>query len=127
MFIKHALSIAFAAVLSIGGSCQASVLTVYYNQADWEAAVAGLEIGPYTGGASETDYLTTISSGGERVCPPPSIDFCILSTSVETFPNVGFSSFHKNFTFPDSCVSCTRPTDVTITFDQPIMGFAAVD
>ena len=108
---KSRLAVALATILSLVGTSHAGVLTVYYNQADWEAATAGLEIGPYTGVADETDFLTTISThdAGDPTCPPLGPPVCVIGTSVVTFPDVGFSSFHKNFTFPQTCIELHSP------------------
>jgi hypothetical protein len=51
------------AMLAFCNKSNADTLTYYNNEAAWEAALAGYEIGPYTGTVTITDTFTTLTPG----------------------------------------------------------------
>jgi hypothetical protein len=118
--------LAIVALAGFSNSSNAGPVTAYYNQAAWEAAVAGLAVGSYSGGGSTTFTNTTISIAPTPDCPGP-FGFCIINVQTTTFPGV-FNSVSAVMDFPNlTCFDCTRTTRIDIALDSPVLGFAATD
>src|SRR6266568_726402 len=119
--------LAVLAIVGFSNKSNAAPLTAYYDQASWEVAVAGLTIGPYSGTATLTNYVTTIGVGTTNVCPHPGI--CVFGTTATSQTGPGlFDDVFADFSFNSFCQPiCSSTTELTVALDQPIMGFAADD
>jgi hypothetical protein len=121
-------TIAFAFVFLIATSfydrVHADVVQAYYDQASWDAAVAGLSIGNYLSGGTKTLYDDTISTSQPPCIPPAGL--CVLNTTVTTSNFGVFDSLDAIMSYPNMC-TCTRTQKVVITFNEPISGFEVVD
>jgi hypothetical protein len=128
MFRNFSLALLAIIGLFSGGAGNAAPLTFYTNEADWLAAVSGLNVGPYPYQVTRTDYLTTV----ELTYPG---GFCCIVLGHSTSTTLtGFGSFVANFSFSglDVCEGApncivTAPLEVLLTFDTPIVGFGATD
>jgi hypothetical protein len=113
-----------ATYLGVGTPARATALTPYYDQASWQAATAELQIGPFKGVASETYTTTTVEN------LPPFGYPSVIDMNSTTFPT-GFGGVFGDFSFAAFCefdffCVITNATDISIAFDQPILGFAAL-
>jgi hypothetical protein len=119
---------AMLAIMALAGFSErssATPLTVYYDQAAWQAAVSGLAISTISGGATESVTNTTISIAPAPDCPGPG-GICLINVQTNSFHVPGFSSVAGINEFPNSdCFDCTRTTRIDFALDQPILGFAA--
>ena len=109
--------------LLAASAANASPLTFYYDQASWLAAASGLQLGAYSAGSTETVHLDTI-----EYLPGGGIAVLGASTKTIVTPHGGFSSISADFSYPTLCspgCTVTRPQEIVITFDSPIMGFDA--
>jgi hypothetical protein len=122
--IAAAIFLGFASGM---GTAMAGPLTVYGDQASWNAAVSGLTVGPYTGGITQAVTRTTIETGPASGC---ATSLCTIGSATTTSSGTGLSSLNYNFSFSSPCESTpgcmiTSTSDVLLTFSQPISGFAA--
>lgn len=128
MFGKAVLALLVIVGLLTCGTRSASALTFYTNEGDWLAAVSGDNIAPYPYNVTRTDYLTTVElTYPEGYC-------CVVLGHSTVTTATSFESFRANFSFRalDICqgeLDCivTAPSEVLLTFNTPIAGFAAVD
>lgn len=105
----------------ITSNASADTFSVYYDRQTWNAATAGLAVGPYTRGITEINYTTTIEI-------LDNFGLGVIDTTVDVYPYQGFSGFAANFSFASPCeftVGCqiTSTSDVMFVFDRPIIGF----
>lgn len=122
---KFLWTVVITVLVTLCNRSNADPVTAYYDQASWDAAVAGLTVGEYTAGGTKTLYDDTISTRQPPCLPPAGL--CVLSTTVTTSNFGVFDSLSAVMSYPTMCDVCTRTQSIVINFDQPILGFEVVD
>lgn len=122
---KFLWTVVITVLVTLCNRSNADPVTAYYDQASWDAAVAGLTVGEYTAGGTKTLYDDTISTRQPPCLPPAGL--CVLSTTITTSNFGVLDSLNAIMSYPNMCNPCTRTQKVVISFDEPIAGFEVVD